>query len=113
MDCQNLLWTKASIPAHNFLVRSCSYCHRHPIPTGAIDSRTGLRTTLNQVHDTEGLVKLMIEMNDKLVTGEEAVESMTANIGLLAEGENESRNLLDVTIEEIDESTNLLEVTFE
>lgn len=84
-----------------------------PTPTGAIDSRTGLRTTLNQVHDTEELVNLIIGMNDKLVTGEEAVESMTANNDLLAEGENESKNLLDVTIEETDESTNLLEVTFE
>ena len=94
------------------------YMHAHvvivtPAPSGAIDPRTGLRTTLEQVHDVEGLVNLMVEMNDKVVTGGEAAEAMKANDQLLAKGETESRNLLEVTMEEFDEATNLLGVTFE
>lgn len=84
-----------------------------PAPTGAIDSRTGLRTTLEQVQDTEELVNLMVEMNDKLAAGRDAAEDMKVNEVLMSEEATESRNLLEVTMEEPDEATNLLGVTFE
>jgi hypothetical protein len=62
-----------------------------PASTGAIDSRTGLRTTLEEVPDIEHLVNLMVEMNDKLATGEDIVESTKTKEALIAEEGTESR----------------------
>lgn len=60
--------------AHNVIVT--------PASTGNIDSRAGVRTTLEEVQDTEELVNLMVEMNDTLVTGGDAVDALKANENL-------------------------------